>query len=145
MPIVLSFDIENAPQNVHARIQSAFERLGWQNLGGSSYRYPRLHSDPIAEDWFNHVIPALMVFRLEMLNLPTGTRLRTCTLDAQSSTGYFGDPQGHASRPPMPLDQALPAGKNIMYTTAAAGNPVNQQFGSDHLVRFCSGSEIWPY
>jgi hypothetical protein len=40
MPVVFTFDIKGAPSNEYNRIQSFFERFGWENLGGSSYRYP---------------------------------------------------------------------------------------------------------
>jgi hypothetical protein len=63
-----------------------FERLGWQNIGGSSYRYPRLDLKTRVEDWFNHVIPALTLFRTYVQT--SGRRLRNYTLDAQCSTGY---------------------------------------------------------
>lgn len=88
MPVVITFDLEAAEQNEHAWVQSMFERLGWQNLGGSSYRYPRLGAelDQPVEDWFNHVIPALMLFRAFLRT--TGRELKKFTLDTQSSTGY---------------------------------------------------------
>jgi hypothetical protein len=63
MPVIFSFDIEGASSKERNRLQCMFERLGWGNLGGSSYRYPKLGTTPYTEDWFNHVIPALMLFR----------------------------------------------------------------------------------
>lgn len=99
MPIVITFDIEGAPPQERNRIQSFFERLGWQNLGGSSYRYPRLGTqDQPVEDWFNHVIPALTLFRQYLIqsNRPLGC----FTLDVQSTTGY--DPStGFGAAPAM--------------------------------------------
>jgi hypothetical protein len=55
MPIVLTFDLITAlkQDNDHPRLQSMFERFGWQNLGGSAYRYPRLGSKQPVEDWLN--------------------------------------------------------------------------------------------
>jgi hypothetical protein len=44
MPVVVTFDIQGALPIEHNRIQSFFTRLGWENLGGSSYRYPKLGS-----------------------------------------------------------------------------------------------------
>jgi hypothetical protein len=67
MPITLSFDIKGAPPGERNRLQSMFERLGWENLRGSSYRYPPLDEHPKAEDWFNRVVPALMLFRQYLL------------------------------------------------------------------------------
>lgn len=89
MPIVFSFDIESADSTDYNRIQSAFERLGWENLGGSSYRYPKLGTQPFAEDWFNHVIPALMLFRTYALK--SKKKIKKFTLDVQASTGYLPD------------------------------------------------------
>lgn len=87
MPVTLSFDIQGASPNQRNRLQSMFERFGWQNLGGSSYRYPTLGEQPYAEDWFNHVLPALMLFRTYLLE--SGMPLTKFSLDVQSSTGYF--------------------------------------------------------
>ncbi len=61
MPVILTLDVENAGPGEHNRIQSAFERLGWEALGGTAYRYPKLGAEQPTEDWFNHVIPALML------------------------------------------------------------------------------------
>lgn len=87
MPIVITFDIERAKPIEHNRIQSLFERFGWENLGGSSYRYPKLGTDdqPV-EDWLNHVVPALMLFRTYIIR--NKKVLKKYTLDVNSSTGY---------------------------------------------------------
>ena len=95
MPVVLTFDIQGAGPQERNRIQSFFERFGWENLGGSSYRYPRLGSGQPVEDWLNHVIPALMLFRAYLRT--SGRSLTKLTLDCQSSTGFdsggaFGQP-----------------------------------------------------
>jgi hypothetical protein len=87
VPVTLSFDIQGASPNQRNRLQSMFERFGWQDLDGSSYRYPTLEETPYAEDWFNHVIPALMLFRTYVLE--SGMPLTKLSLDVQSSTGYF--------------------------------------------------------
>lgn len=90
MPVVITFDIKGAPPQERNRIQSSFERLGWQNLGGSSYRYPKLGTqDQPVEDWFNHVIPALTLFRQYLIK--SGRPLSSFTLDVQSTTGYDPD------------------------------------------------------
>ena len=96
MPIVITFDIEGAPPQEHNRIQSFFTRLGWENLGGSSYRYPKLGTGEPVEDWFNHVIPALMPLRSYIRT--SGRELTKFTLDAQSSCGYSS--QGQFGNPP---------------------------------------------
>ena len=97
MPVVLTFDIGGAPPMDRNRIQSMFERFGWQNLGGSSYRYPRLGAEQPVEDWFNHVVPALMLFRtyITKRNRP----LTKFTLDIQSSSGF--DPDSNYGHGPM--------------------------------------------
>lgn len=88
MPIVCTFDLTNFSPNDHNRIRAGFERLGWENLGGTAYRYPRLGTDhqPV-EDWLNHVVPALMLFRAYLRTHPT-VELTKFTLDAHSSSGY---------------------------------------------------------
>jgi len=89
MPVLFSFDIQGADPAEHNRIQSFFERLGWENLGGSSYRYPPLGKRLRTEDWFNRVVPALMLFRSYVIG--SKARLKKCSLDVQSSTGYSRD------------------------------------------------------
>lgn len=86
MPVVITFDLKGALPTEQNRIQSFFERFGWENLGGSSYRYPRLGTDdqPV-EDWLNHVIPALMLFRSYAI---ASGKLTKYTLDVNTSTGY---------------------------------------------------------
>lgn len=87
MPVVITFDIAAAPPQERNRIQSLFERFGWENLGGSSYRYPRIGTDgqPV-EDWFNHIVPALMLFRTYLVS--SGRQMSKFTLDVDSSSGY---------------------------------------------------------
>lgn len=92
MPIMFSYNVQAAPPHDHNRIQSLFERLGWERIGGSCYRYPALSQSLPAsrqtttEDWFNQVVPALMLFRsfVRKRNLV----LDTFSLDVQSSTGF---------------------------------------------------------
>jgi hypothetical protein len=90
MPITLTFDLPDAyGGNDRNRIRLAFRRLGWETIGGTAYRYPPL--DPAgaqglnAEDWFNHVIPALMYLRA--LVERRGVPMTNFTIDAFSSTG----------------------------------------------------------
>src|SRR5438132_8367751 len=99
MPAVITFDIKKATTKERNRVQSFFERLGWENLGGSSYRYPRLGSDQPTEDWFNHVIPALMLFRAFIVK--GDVTLKKFTLDVQSSTGF--NPESGYGTPPLPV------------------------------------------
>jgi hypothetical protein len=90
MPITVTFDL---PQNVEAndrnRLRVAFRRFGWETIGGTAYRYPPLNPAPgnalNAEDWFNHVIPALMYMR-SLIEQRT-INVTNFTIDAFSSTG----------------------------------------------------------
>ncbi len=96
MPIVFSYDLTNAESLDHNRIRSMFERFGWENIGGSCYRYPRLAritkakkaSSVGREDWLNAVLPALMCFRSYVLKRKL--RIGKHSLDAQTSTGSHG-------------------------------------------------------
>lgn len=99
MPVIITFDIEGAPSGERNRIQSFFERLGWENLGGSSYRYPRLGTDdqPV-EDWFNHVVPALTLFRSYALK--SGRKISKFTIDVQASSGH--NPATNFGAAPLP-------------------------------------------
>jgi hypothetical protein len=92
MPITLSFDIEQASiqdPNDRMRIELSFKRFGWEHVGGSSWRYPALGTDEHpSEDWFNHVVPALMYFR--SLVAHSGMNVTKFTIDAHSEAGYRG-------------------------------------------------------
>lgn len=91
MPITITFDIENASvrdSNDRTRIYAAFQRLGWENIGGSAWRYPALGSENVSEDWFNHVIPALMYFRSMVQH--ASLNVTSFTVDAHSEAGYRG-------------------------------------------------------
>lgn len=87
MPVTFCFELDAEPYASN-QIGSLVERLGWERLDSRTYRYPRMTdgSGGELEDWFNHVVPALMLFRSFVLTkrLP----VKTFTLDVQSSTGY---------------------------------------------------------
>lgn len=88
MPVTFSFELEGAGEE-QAQLGSFFERFGWERLGSNTFRYPRLTPDAgraVLEDWFNYVVPALMLFRCYVLR--QRLVLKECTLDAASSTGY---------------------------------------------------------
>lgn len=88
MPIVVTYDAdtETIEDNDRNRIVLAFKRLGWEHVGGSAFRYPKLDAGPHpSEDWFNHVIPALMFFRA-MVEKKKIT-LKRFTIEAHSSPG----------------------------------------------------------
>jgi hypothetical protein len=130
MPIVITFDARGAQPDEHNRIQSFFERLGWQNLGGSSYRYPALGSEHPTEDWFNHVIPALMLLRAySRWATQHGRGLNKFTIDVQTSTGCR--PDGFGTLPQ--------AGDAITLYP-----PTNQAFG-ERVLRDWIETVHWPY
>jgi hypothetical protein len=86
MPIIITFDQKHADSNDLNRIHSMFLRFGWQNLGGSTYRYPAIGAKPQTEDWLNHVVPALMLFRTYFTS--TKHPLLRFTLEAHSSCAF---------------------------------------------------------
>jgi hypothetical protein len=97
------------------KIQSLFERFGWENVGGSCYRYPALAAAPGPEDWLNCVIPALMLFRSYVL--ARGVTVSRYSLDAHSSTGHDGVVGQAPSLQPTFLNDA----------------PTNPTYGKKHL------------
>lgn len=129
MPVIITFDIEGAPPQERNRIQSFFERLGWENLGGSSYRYPRLGTDdqPV-EDWFNHVVPALMLFRSYALK--SERKISKFTIDVQSSSGH--NPATDFGAAPLSSDDIK------LY------DPNNDAFGKKKLKKWLDEIE-YPY
>lgn len=104
MAVVITFDLTEYNQNDHGRLKAMFERFGWENLGGTAYRYPSLGTDdqPV-EDWLNHVIPALMMFRAYLTKHPEVT-LKKFTIDTNSSAGY--NPATGFGNGPLPGKQA---------------------------------------
>lgn len=100
MPITFTFDLDqNTDPNDRTRINLAFRRLGWENIGGSAWRYPKFQpraNNHSPEDWFNHVIPALMYFRSIVEN--KGITVTNFTIDAHSVAGYRGRGTGNISR-----------------------------------------------
>lgn len=103
MPITISFDIEQASVkdgNDRTRIQVAFLRLGWEHIGGSCWRYPALGTQPASEDWFNHVVPALMYLRSVVEH--SGMNMFRFTIDAHSEAGFRGDIYPVVGQPIMP-------------------------------------------
>ncbi|ELY6089810.1 hypothetical protein ACV6RK_000421 [Cronobacter malonaticus] len=93
MPVIVTFDLSGYGANDHGRIKTMFERYGWEDLGGTSYRYPKLGTtDQPVEDWLNHIVPALMLFRSYFANNPQVT-LDRMSIDAHSSSGYNPDTQ----------------------------------------------------
>ncbi|HWB14659.1 MAG TPA: hypothetical protein VG826_35880 [Pirellulales bacterium] len=88
MPLVFSFEIDGSADQ-QGEMGSLFERLGWERLAAGTYRYPQLAEEqaPVTlEDWFNHVVPALMLFRCYVLR--QRLVVKQFTLEAASSTGY---------------------------------------------------------
>src|SRR5438876_7667205 len=89
MPITVTFDIDRPTPLELNRLRSAFQRLGWEHLGNTAYRYPKLHEHDSVEDWFNHVVPALMLLRaFARYAASTGRNITKFSIDVQSSTGF---------------------------------------------------------
>ena len=132
MPIVFSYDLQDAPPIEHNRLASMFERLGWQSLGGSSFRYPALGSSQPTEDWFNHVVPALALFRSYVLK--SKRTVSKFSLDASSSTGFNPSAPGggYGSSP------ALGASVTLY-------NPSRPDFGQANLKSALDAKIEWPY
>lgn len=128
MPIMISYNFQGAIGVHHSRIQSMFERFGWQNVGGSCYRYPPLAAQPPVEDWLNQVIPALMLFRTYIVG--HNLQLGNLSIDAHSSTGI--DANNGVGSQPQP-------GANINLFA-----PTNPQFGEQNLRNWLNDVDV-PY
>src|SRR3954453_11682387 len=103
MPITVTFDIDRPTPLQLNRLRSAFQRLGWEHLGNTASGYPKLHEHDAVEDWFNHVVPALMLLRAFAVHLlADGRRLDKFSIDVQSTTGH--DPTTGVGTPPLPAD-----------------------------------------
>jgi hypothetical protein len=102
--ITVTFDLSHPRPIDLNRIRGLFERLGWEHLGNTAYRYPRLHGQHPTEDWFNHVIPALMLLPAFAQFAPaTGCSVEKFSIDVQSSTGY--NPVTNVGTLPLPSAQ----------------------------------------
>jgi hypothetical protein len=133
LPIVVTFDLARPEPRELNRIRGTFERLGWQHLGNTAYRYPRLQDSPTTEDWFNRVIPALMMLRaLARHAAATGRTLVRFTIDVQSSAGF--NQEASVGTP------ALPAAEIDFAEPSRSGAAMSQE----RLVHWLDGIE-WPY
>lgn len=133
MPITATFDIVKPTSQELNRIRGFFERLGWEHLGNTAYRYPKLHGQHPTEDWFNHVIPALMLLRAFAIELSeSGRKLDKFSIDIQSSTGF--NPVTGVGVPPL-------AGDDITYSQPSRSG---RQFGLQNLKNWLNEIE-WPY
>lgn len=133
VPITVTFDIVQPTPAELNRIRGFFERLGWEHLGNTAYRYPKLHGQHPAEDWFNHVIPALMLLRaFARYAAATGRNIRKFSIDVQSSTGF--NPLTNVGTPPLPAGQ-------ITYSQPSLPG---RSFGQQNLEGWID-SITWPY
>lgn len=116
MPITITYDVTDLDGNDRTRIRSAFERFGWQHIGGSTFRYPSFAHNDAFEDWLNCVVPALHFFRSFLLK--KSITLSAFTLDTHSSSCFKGNAAGVAPKdgPALPLQ-----------------NPINVQMGEQAL------------
>lgn len=87
MPIMFSYNFTGAAPADNNKVQCVLERLGWERVGSSSYRYPPLNARAAPEDWFNRVIPGLMFFRAYALKNRDRIAVELFSIDAQTSTG----------------------------------------------------------
>jgi hypothetical protein len=133
MPITVTFDLIKPTSAELNRICGFFERLGWEHLGNTADRYPKLHGEHPTEDWFNHVIPALMLLRAFARHAATtGRDIAKFSIDVQSSTGL--NPLTKIGTPP------LPAGQITYSSPSRAGH----KFGQRNLEQWIDGV-TWPY
>jgi hypothetical protein len=105
MPITFTFDVTNDSvndSNDRNRVVACFKQLGWEHIGGSAWRYPALGSANPSEDWFNHVVPALMYFR--SIATHAEWNVTKFTLDAHSEAGF---------RSEGPIGAAIQSAKDI--------------------------------
>jgi hypothetical protein len=133
VPIIVTFDLQQPASHELNRIRGFFERLGWEHLGNTAYRYPKLHGQHPTEDWFNHVLPALMLLRaFAQYALASGRCLHKFSIDVQSSTGF--NPNTNVGTPPLPAAQ-------ITYSQPSTSGQV---FGQQRLEAWIDGIP-WPY
>jgi len=133
LPIIVTFDVIRPRPRELNRIRGVFERLGWQHVGNTAYRYPPLGEQPETEDWFNRVVPALMLLRAYSRFAATELRgIARFSIDAHSSTGF--SQEGEVGTPPLPADE-------IDYSEPS---PAGEVFGQQQLEDWLDGIE-WPY
>jgi hypothetical protein len=133
VPIVVTFDLKNPSSSSLNRIRGFFERLGWERLGNTAYRYPKLHGQHPTEDWFNHVIPALMLLRAFARFAPQiGCTVERFSIDVQSSTGY--NPVTGVGQLPLPSAQI----------TFSQPSRAGRAFGKQQLDAWLDAI-TWPY
>jgi hypothetical protein len=133
LPVVVTFDlIRPRPRDLN-RIRGTFERLGWERLGNTAYRYPRLRDTATLEDWFNRVIPALMMLRAySRFAAATGRGLARFTIDANSSTGF------------SPVDRRGDLPRSAAAIAFIEPSRSGEAMGQQNLQDWLDGIE-WPY
>ena len=123
MPITATYNVTDLSRNDRTRIRSAFERFGWEHIGGSTFRYPAFAHDRDFEDWLNCVVPALHFFRSFVLS--KNVTLSAFTLDTHSSSCFKDGVAGTAAAD----------GANLPMV-----NPTNVQMGEQALRDWVSGT-----
>jgi len=115
MPITVTFDLPGSTNvNDRNRIRVVFERLGWEVMGGTAYRYPRFGSENVSEDWFNHVIPALMYLRALCENRDVA--MEKFTIDASASAGLRSGGAGAEMKSSKNLELYTPSSNESVLT-----------------------------
>ena len=156
VPITITYDIQGAPPTDHHRLQSMFERLGWEQLGGTVFRYPHtrqqkaaeLSSSPrersltsrgaprrrgyqVAEDWLNDVVPALMILRAYIIHAQGEGRTESkFTIDAHACTGC--SPETGYGNPPLPRSEL-------------DFNPYKRKDFGEEKLQALIDEFVWPY
>lgn len=137
MPISLTFDIEQSSindANDRTRIELAFRRFGWEHIGGSSWRYPALGtSEHPSEDWFNHVVPALMYFR--SLVEHSGMNVTSFTLDAHSEAGFRSNRNASVGNA-TPVGQAICLSSGLTLYSPNLGDKTEAILSETRLKKF---------
>jgi hypothetical protein len=131
MPIMFSYDLENAHTDDRCRISLAFERLGWEGIGGSCWRYPALGVPTGPEDYFNRVQPALSFFRDYVS--AKGIKVSTSSLDGQLFS-YYRD----ADSSGFPI---LPAGEIDLLEVAHKADSTAAKLSKSTLRRYMLAGE----
>jgi len=133
VPITVTFDLDRPTPDELNRIRGFFERLGWEHLGNTAYRYPKLHERDAVEDWFNHVTPALMLLRtFARYAASTGRNITKFSVDVQSSTGYN----------PVTGVGTLPSSASEIAVSRPSRS--GEKFGRRRLVEWLDAI-VWPY
>lgn len=104
MPATLNFDLDTsaATSDDWARLRLGLLRLGWEKVGSSSWRYPRLDRMHEPEDLMNNVFPIANLFRA--ICIDRGIPVTNGTIEVHGRSDWRGgiSPLG---TPILPVEQ----------------------------------------